>query len=56
MAPEEALGLGLALSGFSVVLLGLAANWLAAAILAGLLVTALDILQRVTLRRMGLSA
>ncbi|ROT99117.1 heme o synthase [Histidinibacterium lentulum] len=34
VAPGEALGLGLALSGFSVVLLGLAANWMAAAILA----------------------
>ena len=34
VAPREALGLGLALSGFSVVLLGLAANWLAAGILA----------------------
>ena len=32
--PEEALGLGLALSGFSVILLGLAANWLAAGLLA----------------------
>ncbi len=34
VAPDEALGIGLALSGFSVILLGLAANWLAAAILA----------------------
>ena len=34
VAREEALGLGLALSGFSVVMLGLAANWLSAAILA----------------------
>ena len=34
VAPGEALGLGLALSGFSVVLLGLAASWLAAGILA----------------------
>ena len=34
VAPGEALGLGLALSGFSTVLLGLAAGWLAAAILA----------------------
>ncbi|WP_420859831.1 heme o synthase [Marivivens marinus] len=32
--PEEALAIGLALSGFSVVLLGLAANWLAAGLLA----------------------
>jgi protoheme IX farnesyltransferase len=32
--PEEALGLGLALSGFAVMLLGLAANWLAAGLLA----------------------
>lgn len=32
--PEEALAIGLALSGFSVILLGLAANWLAAGILA----------------------
>ena len=31
---DEALALGLALSGFSVILLGLATNWLAAAILA----------------------
>jgi protoheme IX farnesyltransferase len=31
---DEALGLGLALSGFSVVFLGLAANWLAAGLLA----------------------
>ncbi len=34
VGPGEALGLGLALSGFSVVFLGLAAGWLAAAILA----------------------
>jgi heme o synthase len=34
VAPGEALGLGLALSGFSVVMLGLAANWFAAAFLA----------------------
>lgn len=34
VAPGEALGLGLALSGISVVMLGLAANWLAAALLA----------------------
>ena len=34
VAPHEALGLGLALSGFSVVLLFLATNWLAAALLA----------------------
>ena len=34
VAPGEALGLGLALSGLSVMMLGLAANWLAAAILA----------------------
>jgi protoheme IX farnesyltransferase len=34
VAPEEALALGLALSGFSVVMLGLATNWLAAAWLA----------------------
>src|SRR5690606_19594679 len=34
VAPGEALGLGLALSGFSVMLLGLATNWLAAGILA----------------------
>ena len=34
VAPAEALGLGLALSGFSVVLLFLATNWLAAALLA----------------------
>ncbi len=34
VAPEEALGLGLALSGFSVVMLGLASNWFAAALLA----------------------
>lgn len=32
--PEEALAIGLALSGFSVVLLGLATNWLAAGLLA----------------------
>ena len=32
--PEEALAIGLALSGFSVVLLGLASNWLAAGLLA----------------------
>lgn len=32
--PQEALALGLALSGFSVILLGLAANWLAAGLLA----------------------
>lgn len=32
--PEEALAIGLALSGFSVVMLGLAANWLAAGLLA----------------------
>jgi protoheme IX farnesyltransferase len=32
--PGEALGLGLALSGISVVMLGLAANWLAAGLLA----------------------
>ena len=32
--PEEALALGIALSGFSVILLGLAANWLAAGLLA----------------------
>ena len=32
--PEEALAVGLALSGFSVILLGLAANWLAAFLLA----------------------
>ncbi len=32
--PEEALGLGVALSGFSVVLLWLATNWFAAALLA----------------------
>ncbi|MFP4274118.1 MAG: heme o synthase [Paracoccaceae bacterium] len=31
---EEALGLGLALSGFSIVMLGLAANWVAAGLLA----------------------
>ncbi|MGI3170563.1 heme o synthase [Pseudooceanicola sp. C21-150M6] len=31
---EEALGIGLALSGFSVVMLGLAANWVAAGLLA----------------------
>ena len=34
VAPGEALGLGLALSGLSVMMLGLAANWLAAGILA----------------------
>ena len=34
VAPEEALAVGLALSGFSVVMLGLATNWLAAAWLA----------------------
>jgi len=34
VAPGEALGLGLALSGISVVMLGLAANWLAAGLLA----------------------
>ncbi|WP_375258873.1 UbiA family prenyltransferase, partial [Citreimonas sp.] len=34
VAPDEALGLGLALSGFSVVFLGLATNWLAAGLLA----------------------
>ena len=34
VAPAEALGLGLVLSGFSVVLLFLATNWLAAALLA----------------------
>lgn len=34
LEPGDALALGLALSGFSVVMLGLAANWLAAAILA----------------------
>ncbi len=34
VAPAEALGLGLALSGFSVVLLFLATNWLAAGLLA----------------------
>ena len=34
VAPSEALGLGLALSGFAVMLLGLAANWLAAGLLA----------------------
>ncbi|SDY76641.1 heme o synthase [Citreimonas salinaria] len=34
VAREEALGLGLALSGFAVVFLGLATNWLAAALLA----------------------
>jgi protoheme IX farnesyltransferase len=34
VAPAEALGLGLALSGFSVILLGLATNWLAAGLLA----------------------
>ncbi len=32
--PEEALGIGLALAGFSVMLLGLAANWAAAGLLA----------------------
>ncbi|WP_368187071.1 heme o synthase [Aestuariibius sp. HNIBRBA575] len=32
--PQEALAIGLALSGFSVILLGLASNWLAAGILA----------------------
>jgi protoheme IX farnesyltransferase len=34
VAPGEALGLGLALSGISVMMLGLAANWFAAAFLA----------------------
>ncbi|MFZ9685568.1 MAG: UbiA family prenyltransferase, partial [Gemmobacter sp.] len=34
IAPGEALGLGLGLSGISVVMLGLAANWFAAAFLA----------------------
>jgi len=34
IAPGEALGLGLALSGMSVIMLGLAANWLAAGLLA----------------------
>ncbi|MGR3454782.1 heme o synthase [Pseudooceanicola sp.] len=34
VTPGDALALGLALSGFSVVMLGLAANWLAAALLA----------------------
>ncbi|MBP1807154.1 heme o synthase [Rubellimicrobium aerolatum] len=34
VAPEEAKAIGLALSGFSVMLLGLAANWLAAGLLA----------------------
>ncbi|MFN6979904.1 MAG: heme o synthase, partial [Gemmobacter sp.] len=34
VSPGEALGLGLALSGFAVVMLGLAANWFAAAFLA----------------------
>ncbi|WP_210530215.1 heme o synthase [Rubellimicrobium arenae] len=34
VGPEEARAIGLALSGFSVMLLGLAANWLAAALLA----------------------
>ncbi|HHX90160.1 MAG TPA: protoheme IX farnesyltransferase [Paracoccus sp.] len=34
VAPGEALGLGLALSGIAVVMLGLAANWLAAGLLA----------------------
>ncbi len=34
VAPQEALALGLALSGFSVIMLGLAANWFAAALLA----------------------
>lgn len=34
VAPGEALGLGLALSGISVVMLGLAANWVAAGLLA----------------------
>ena len=34
VAPGDALAIGLALSGFSVILLGLAANWLAAGILA----------------------
>ena len=34
MAPESALHFGMALSGFSVVIMGLATNWLAAAILA----------------------
>jgi heme o synthase len=34
VAPGEALGLGLALSGISIIMLGLATNWLAAGILA----------------------
>ncbi|SLN50476.1 heme o synthase [Roseisalinus antarcticus] len=34
VAPGEALGIGLALSGFSIVMLGLAANWVSAGILA----------------------
>ncbi|MGH1426264.1 MAG: heme o synthase [Pseudooceanicola sp.] len=34
VAPGEALGIGLTLSGFAVVMLGLAANWLAAGLLA----------------------
>ncbi|KPQ07983.1 MAG: protoheme IX farnesyltransferase cyoE [Rhodobacteraceae bacterium HLUCCA12] len=34
VAPGEALGLGLSLSGLSVIMLGLAANWLAAGLLA----------------------
>jgi len=34
VAPEEALALGIALSGFSVVLLGLATNWVAGGLLA----------------------
>ncbi len=34
VTPDEALAIGLALSGFSVVLLGLAANWFAAGLLA----------------------
>ena len=34
VAPNEALGLGLALSGIAVVMLGLAANWIAAGLLA----------------------
>ncbi|AJE45945.1 heme o synthase [Celeribacter indicus] len=34
IAPEEALGLGLVLSGFAVVMLGLATTWAAAALLA----------------------
>ncbi|KCV80902.1 protoheme IX farnesyltransferase [Actibacterium atlanticum] len=34
VSPQEALGFGLALSGFAVVMLGLAANWAAAGLLA----------------------